>query len=232
MSASSFGELAADTVPIPIPSCLESESDDGAEPSPDRVPAIPAASVSAIPAASIPAAAEPCGEQREHAHPESLIETAPVDLHEALAELLPELTGYFLRRLADRDDAADAAGDTLLVLLGKGERLPTTAEGLRQYAYGVARKVLSRARRGRVRRTELSERLRAEIHEQAPAPPDPDPELRAAIARLPERDRELLLLVAWEGLGVAEAGAILGLSAAASRKRYSRLRERLRVELG
>ncbi len=64
-----------------------------------------------------------------------------------------------------------------------------------------------------------------------PAAPDPDPGLREALLRLPERDRELLLLVAWEGLGVAEAGAVLGLSTATARKRYSRLRQRTRAEL-
>ncbi|WP_053383739.1 RNA polymerase sigma factor [Leucobacter celer] len=156
-----------------------------------------------------------------------------VDPREVLAELLPELTGYFLRRLGDAHDAADAAADTLLVLLGKGDRLPRDREALRQYAYGVARRVLARARRGRVRHTELADRLRAEIRsEPTTTSPDPDPDLRIALAKLPERDRELLLLVAWEGFGVAEAGAVLGLSPGAARKRYSRIRSGLRAELG
>jgi RNA polymerase sigma-70 factor (ECF subfamily) len=93
--------------------------------------------------------------------------------------------------------------------------------------------VLARARRGRVRHTELADRLRAEIRsEPTTTSPDPDPDLRIALAKLPERDRELLLLVAWEGFGVAEAGAVLGLSPGAARKRYSRIRSGLRAELG
>lgn len=161
----------------------------------------------------------------------ALAGTAPTARERLLAGLLPELTGYFLRRLGDADDAADAAADTLVVLLGKGSRLPEAAEELRRYAYGVARKVLLRARRGRVRRTELSERLRGEMRLVEPPSHDPHPELGVALSRLPDRDRELLLLVAWEGLGVAEAGAVLGLSPGAARKRYSRLRQRLRSEL-
>ncbi|QIM16403.1 sigma-70 family RNA polymerase sigma factor [Leucobacter insecticola] len=153
-------------------------------------------------------------------------------INTTLANLLPQLTGYFLRRLGNLDDAADAAADVLVVLLGKRNQLPREAEALRQYSFGVARKVLLKARRGRVRHTELSERLRREMVVAAPADQDPHPELMSALSRLSEPDRELLLLVAWEGLSVAEAGSILHLKPAAARQRYSRTRARLRTELG
>lgn len=153
------------------------------------------------------------------------------DPSDVLAELLPELNAYFWRRLGDPDDAADAAADTLLVLVAKGARLPASREQVRQYAFGVARKVLLRARRGRVRHSELGERLRHELTAVSVSPPEAHPELRRALSALPERDRELLLLVAWEGFGVAEAGQVLGYRAAAARKRYSRVRAALRAEL-
>lgn len=155
-----------------------------------------------------------------------------IDFNQLVADLLPQLTGYFLRRLGNPDDAADAAADVLVVLVQKQDRLAWDTESLRQYSFGVARKVLLRARRGRVRHTELAERLRREMIVAAPVTPDPHPELASALAKLPEKDRELLLLVAWEGLSVAEAGAVLDIRPEAARQRYSRLRVRLRTELG
>lgn len=150
-----------------------------------------------------------------------------------LAGMLPELVGYFLRRLPDPDDAADAAADTLVILLRRPARLPDDLEGLRRYTYGVARKVCANARRGKLRRTRLAEQLKAELreHDLVATPQYRDAEFAEAVARLSEKDRELLLLIAWEGFGVAEAGAMLKLSPAAARQRYSRIRARLREEL-
>ena len=50
--------------------------------------------------------------------------------------------------------------------------------------------------------------------------------LRAALGGLTESDRELLLLVAWEGLTPAQAGAALGISPVAARSRLHRVRKR------
>ena len=141
--------------------------------------------------------------------------------------LAPELLAYFTRRLDDREDAADALSETLIVLWRKG--LPSEDEDKRRYAFGVARKVLLTARRGRLSRLRLSDRLRTELREKVHAAPDL--ELREALSTLGERDQELVLLVAWEGFGVAEAGAVLGLRPAAARARYSRARARLRAAL-
>jgi len=151
-------------------------------------------------------------------------------LEMVLRALMPELLAYFVRRLDDREDAADALSETLLRLWRRRSALPEDEEDRRRYAYGVARNVLAAARRGRLRRREVSDRLHLELVEQvAPEPLDPD--LRAALAALPERDRELVLLVAWEGFGVAEAGALLGVRPDAARARYSRARARLRAAL-
>jgi len=50
--------------------------------------------------------------------------------------------------------------------------------------------------------------------------------LRAALDGLADSDRELLLLVAWEGLTPAEAAAVLGISQVAARTRLHRARKR------
>jgi DNA-directed RNA polymerase specialized sigma24 family protein len=55
--------------------------------------------------------------------------------------------------------------------------------------------------------------------------------VRDALKRLAPDDRELLTLVAWEGLRAGEAAAVLGIGAAAARQRLVRARRRLRAEL-
>jgi RNA polymerase sigma-70 factor (ECF subfamily) len=50
--------------------------------------------------------------------------------------------------------------------------------------------------------------------------------LRIALCALSEPDRELLLLVAWEGLTSAEAAEALGISKVAARSRLHRARHR------
>ncbi len=54
-----------------------------------------------------------------------------------------------------------------------------------------------------------------------------DGALATAIARLSDRDRELLLLIAWEGLSPAEAASVLGVKPATARVRLLRARRRL-----
>jgi len=56
-------------------------------------------------------------------------------------------------------------------------------------------------------------------------------ELRHALSLLSEGERELLLLVAWEGLTPAEAGEVLGLTAVAARSRLHRARARAQAAL-
>ena len=53
----------------------------------------------------------------------------------------------------------------------------------------------------------------------------------AALHQLPEVDRELVTLVAWDGLSPAEAATVLGLGAATVRVRLHRARKRLRASL-
>ena len=68
---------------------------------------------------------------------------------------------------------------------------------------------------------------RAAPAEQLPAELDLDPELAYGLRALPERDREALLLIAWEDLTPALAAASLGISPTAFRVRLHRARRRL-----
>ena len=53
-------------------------------------------------------------------------------------------------------------------------------------------------------------------------------ELRDALARLPEEDRQIVMLTCLYGLRAAEAAHYLGLTPAAARKRLERARKRLK----
>lgn len=172
--------------------------------------------------------------EAEKSFPATLpIVTDDSTLTNLLRELMPELLRYFGRRVATPEEAADCLGDTLVVLWRRRESLPVDHESARQYAYGVAANVLQESRRGRARQLALSERVRSLYIAPKEFDGDStvDEELWKALRDLRDVDRELVLLVAWEGFGVAEAGAILGLSDQASRARYSRARARLRRSL-
>jgi RNA polymerase sigma-70 factor (ECF subfamily) len=56
-------------------------------------------------------------------------------------------------------------------------------------------------------------------------------ELRVALAALTESEREVLLLVAWDGLTPAEAAEVLGLTPVAARSRLHRARARAQSAL-
>jgi RNA polymerase sigma-70 factor (ECF subfamily) len=58
-----------------------------------------------------------------------------------------------------------------------------------------------------------------------------EPPLSHAFARLTDNEKEALLLVAWEGLDHAQAGRVVGCSAATFTVRLSRARAKLREAL-
>jgi RNA polymerase sigma-70 factor (ECF subfamily) len=134
--------------------------------------------------------------------------------------------GYLLRRTGNRHDAADLLADTFLVAWRRLDDVPP-GEQTRPWLYGVARRALANHRRGEGRRHALADRLRSELAEtdEPVRLPDNTP---AAIAfqALPEQDRELLSLVAWEELDIAQIAITLGITRNAVRIRLHRARRR------
>lgn len=139
----------------------------------------------------------------------------------------PRVLAYARRRLPDHD-AQDVAADTFLVAWRRRDQMPAGPATL-PWLYGVARKVVSDARRSEARRRRLSDRMAAEAAVSISAGDSAIEErgLVRALAQLSETDREALLLVAWEGLGNAEAAAAMSVSPVAFRVRLHRARRRL-----
>ncbi len=140
------------------------------------------------------------------------------------------LLAYALRRVEQPADAADVVAETFLVAWRRGRQMPDGDEA-KLWLYGVARRVLANHHRGGVRRERLGERLRQRLHQTAADPGHEVPErltVRAALARLADLDREVLMLTFWEGLEPREAAVVLGVTPMAARARLSRARARFR----
>jgi RNA polymerase sigma-70 factor, ECF subfamily len=127
----------------------------------------------------------------------------------------------YVRRRAPADAIDDAVAETFLVAWRRLERVP---EDALPWLYGVARRALANQRRGQDRAVALVERLALE---RGPLGVDAaDSRALEALATLGARDRELLMLIAWEGLRPDEAAASLGLSTVATRVRLHGARKR------
>jgi RNA polymerase sigma-70 factor, ECF subfamily len=136
------------------------------------------------------------------------------------------ILGYVLRRCPSPEDAADVVAETFTIAWRRSEEIPS-GDRARLWLYGVARRVLANHRRSEERRRSRTMSLREEIA----TVPVTDPADTAAIAQafrhLSDDDREVLRLVAWEGLDHTAVAAVLGCSAGAARVRLHRARRRL-----
>ncbi|GII87387.1 DNA-directed RNA polymerase sigma-70 factor [Sphaerisporangium siamense] len=146
----------------------------------------------------------------------------------------PDILAYVRRRTGSPDDAADALAETFTVAWRRVAEIPADGRA-RLWLYGVARRVLANGRRAESRRSELVERLGAQlaVWSESIGPPGGDDldGVRKAFGRLSPDDREVLSLAGWEGLDSEEIATVLGCSRGAVRLRLHRARKRLAAEL-
>jgi RNA polymerase sigma-70 factor (ECF subfamily) len=112
----------------------------------------------------------------------------------------------YCRRRADAEIADDVTGETFLVAW---RRLGEVPQDARPWLLGVARRTLANHRRGDLRRRALHARLTVEATPWIggdPAESVQSDAVRAAIAALPEHEREAIALVHWDGLSTDPAG--------------------------
>lgn len=145
-----------------------------------------------------------------------------------------DVTAYALRRCGP-DDAADVVSETFVVVWRRIGDVPDEP-AVRPWLLGIARRVLANQRRGFRRRGALVERAASYLlpHLQTAPAVEVDGEaelLKEALGLISATDRELLMLVAWEGLSPGEIATVFGLSNGNARKRLFRARQRLSVEL-
>lgn len=144
-----------------------------------------------------------------------------------VAEVFDPLQRY-VRRRTGAEGAEDVLADVLMTVWRRLDDLPNGNP--LPWCYGIARRTLANARRGRRRHLKLVQRL--ETEPQAEFVPDhaeagPDSELSEALDSLSADDREILRLWAWEQLEPREIAPVLDISVNAATLRLSRARSRL-----
>lgn len=154
------------------------------------------------------------------------------ELYDAYSGLI---LAYAARRMNDPEGAVDVVSETFMVAWRRLGEIPSGEEA-RPWLYGVARRVLANHRRGVVRRERLDARLAAELSARPTEVVDSDSPgdgelIRAALSALNDSDRDLLMMLAWDGLSRSEIAEVVGTSTANVRLRIHRARKRLEHEL-
>jgi RNA polymerase sigma factor (sigma-70 family) len=145
----------------------------------------------------------------------------------------PTVARYARHRGLATSDVEDLVAATYEVAWRRLDVVPAGDQAL-PWLLAVALNLVRNHRRKLVRDRALLARL--------PAPDDVPPprlpggvswkDIRRALDALAPDDRELVLLIAWDGLSPGQAAVVLGVSAVAARSRLHRARERLADELG
>jgi RNA polymerase sigma-70 factor (ECF subfamily) len=141
----------------------------------------------------------------------------------------PDIVRYGVRRLGDVDAATELAQEVFVVAWRRRGQIPVRSL---PWLYGVARKLLAnqwRARRRRPVEVPLDPALAAGAADADTVVAIAD--LRAALARLSDDDREILWLVGWERLSTSQAATVLECSPVTAAVRLHRARGRLRAAL-
>jgi RNA polymerase sigma factor (sigma-70 family) len=159
---------------------------------------------------------------------------ARADFERLFRDTRSDLLAYIARRSQSAEDAADVLAETYLVAWQKLELIPT-GEGARLWLFGVARNLLlkgaSRRRSGHALVERLASELRTAYVPHTPLEDERSHTLRAALVALPARQREVVLLAAWEGLTPRQIAVVTAAPVNLVRVRLHRARTRLKREL-
>jgi RNA polymerase sigma-70 factor (ECF subfamily) len=151
-------------------------------------------------------------------------------LNELYARHNGAVRAYCLRRM-NSDDVPDAVADVFTVAWRRLDAVP--AGDALPWLYGVARRVVAGYTRSHNRRQRLAVRL-AGVRPRTPLQPEPQviqgdeyQQVHEALAMLREKDREVLLLAAWEELSHQQIAEIIDCSPAAAAQRLHRAKQKL-----
>lgn len=144
------------------------------------------------------------------------------------------LLAYAIRRTASSEDAADIVAETFAIAWRRLDDIPDGQMAL-LWLFATARRVVANHSRRTQHRTQLVQRIGTQIRTGL-QPASQSGELdaldaRRALERLSDEDRELLMLVGWDGLDSTSLGYVLGCSPTAARIRLHHARARLKAEL-
>ena len=149
-----------------------------------------------------------------------------------------EVHGYVARRLG-QSRADDVASETFLIAFDRRRRYDVAHPNARPWLYGIASNLIARHHRAETRLYRAlaradrghavdgdSDRVNGRLDAEAQRG-----RLAAALLEIADRDREVLLLVAWAQLSCEEAAQALGIAAGTARSRLHRARRKTRAAL-
>jgi len=150
----------------------------------------------------------------------------------------PHIHRYLARR-AGHEVADDLVAETFLTAFAKRDRYDLSYTDARPWLYGIATNLVGQHRRDEVRQYRIrqaataepamaghAERVASDVTAQAMRPL-----LSAALAALPDGDRDVLLLIAWEQLTYPEVSRALAIPVGTVRSRLHRARTKVRQAL-
>lgn len=142
-----------------------------------------------------------------------------------------QLARYGRHRGLNAEEVDDLIASTFEVVWRRFENIPD-GDGAVLWLYGIAYNQLRNLRRSKRRQTRLAARIPApSMPESAELSDIPVEAIRTALGSLTFDDREVILLVAVEGLSADEVGVVLGCGSATARSRLHRARKRLAIIL-
>jgi RNA polymerase sigma factor (sigma-70 family) len=179
----------------------------------------------------------------------ALWEAAAAGDHDAFGTLFDRhakaVYNFLLRRTTDWSLAEDLTAAVFLQAWRRHNQVVFDGDSALPWLLGVARLVLRNASRSRTRYQAALCRVRANALAAGQGPSDPADvvvgrldserqlaELRAAIAALPVRHREVIELCVYAGLDQQAAAIALGVSVGTVKSRLHRARQRLAGNLG
>ncbi|MFE3997171.1 RNA polymerase sigma factor [Nocardioides sp. YIM B13467] len=166
--------------------------------------------------------------------------------HEAMAELFGRYAdpvyNFCFRRVASWNLAEDVMSQAFLEVWRVRERAVAYDGSLMPWLYTVAENVCRNATRGARRRSALAGRLQlvrledAEDHAEGVVRRLDEErrmsELLVAVDRLSRKDRQILMLIAWDGLSYLQVAQALDVPVGTVRSRLSRARKRVAALMG
>lgn len=151
------------------------------------------------------------------------------------------VTAYAVRRCSSADEVADLVSDTFAAALQATSRYEPMLPSALPWLFGIERRVLARQRRRRHGSKRLIEKIGGSIPRFNGTEEDDIANaidaartahaLQAALDRLSDSERDVLELVAYDGLTPREVAVVLDVTPNAARLRLSRARRNMRQML-
>ncbi|HUR03347.1 MAG TPA: sigma-70 family RNA polymerase sigma factor [Nonomuraea sp.] len=162
---------------------------------------------------------------------------------EAFAELFDRYSAMLYRYVSKRlgpEPAEDIVGETFLVAFSRRRSYDPSYPDARPWLFGILTKLVSRHHRTEAARYRALQRAPVDADVESPADrvaagvtaQASRPELASALAALPAKDRDVLLLIAWGDLTYGEVARALGIPIGTVRSRLNRGRRNVRASLG